>query len=496
LSGFWRNVATPFQRGWRWINEARTKRSYQNLWWGLPALIIALIGVGLGVLASVRASDHSKVYRQLAIQSYQEGDFKSARVFLERIYRDGDNGNEVTFFLASTLDGQGESQRANAMVDSLSPDSSVGYPDAHLLKAKILLAPTAFKSKSEAERAFHHLDAAQSKFRSSADWLSLKGKFYLMVNQPEQAVRYLREAAKRDPNLLYEVGMVYKKLGRGEEASDQLDLAHDHFKGQLASDTRNHSARMNLGSVLSEQGHFDQAFEVLTEGLSLDQDAGFGEAIARVCLTQYKLLLAADDTNPVLRLKLLRNALKYDRNSAEAVRLLAFFGEEAGSTPETQKVANDFLESMVATGTESPIAHLALGSKAWKAGNQADATFHLQRAYKSEPGMVVLANNLAWVLAHQSEPDLEQALGIMNTLLVDHPNIPHFRDTRGQILTKMGRWSEALDDLEYALRNLPKVPEIHSALATVYLNISPARPKLAQKHQMLEKAIRAASSTY
>ena len=492
LPGFWKSLVFPFRRGWKWLSEARTKRSYQNLWWGLPAVLLAVIAVTLGVVASVKASGNSAEYRRLAMKSYREGDFESARVYLERVYRDGDTGNDVTFFLASTLDGQGETQRANAMIESLSPEDSVGYPEAHLLKAKVLLAPEVFQTKPQALRAFHHLDAAKSKFQNDAEWLSMSGKFHLMIGEPEEAVRYLREAARLDPNLLFQVGMVYQKLGRKEDAREQLELARKHYASVLSSDSRNHAVRLNLGSILAEQGNFGAASTILTEGLSLDKEAGFDKALARVCMAQYRLLLSSPDTQPGLRLKLLRTAIRYDRENSEAVRLLAFFGEEAESTPETRQKASEYLEALVSTGQESPIAHLALGSKAWQAGDKQQAAFHLQRAYKVDPSMAVLANNLAWVLAHQDQPDLDQALAIMNTVLEDHPNIPDSRDTRGQILTKMGKWDEALDDLEFALRTLPKVPQIHAALYTVYMSMSPPQSKLAENHQRLEKALRAA----
>jgi tetratricopeptide (TPR) repeat protein len=494
LAVFWQSVKAPFQRGWSSLNQARKKRSYQNLWWGLPALALAICAISLGVAANLRASRYAGIYRRLAIKHYTEGDFESARVFLERVYRDGDTGDDVTFFLASTLDGQGETQRANAMVDSLSPDDSVGYPEAHLMKARVLLAARTFSGKSAAQRAFHHLDAAASKFKDDPEWLSLKADFYLMVGQPEEALSYLDRAARLDPNRLFKFGMVYQELGRTQEAQEQLKLAEKHLAKLLGADSRDHGARLNLAAVLTEKGEFARATEILTEGLSLDKTVGFDTALAKVCLAQYKQLLSSPNTRPELRLSLLRNALKYDRNSNEAVRLLAFFGEEGGSTPETLKNATDFLEAMVAQGQESAIAHLALGSKAWQSGDQSKSAFHLKRAYKIDSGMAVLANNLAWVLAHQKQPDLQQALAVIDTVLIDYPNVPHFRDTRGQILTKMGRWSEALDDLEYALRTLPKEPTIHASLASVYMNISPPQPEMARKHQRLEKAILAASA--
>lgn len=499
LTGVFRSVAQPFNRAWTWFGQARKKRSYKNLWWGLPAVVLGGLAVLFGLLASFGADRHDRTYRGLAMEAYETADFKSARVYLERVYRNGGTGKKMRYALASVLSGQGEHQRANAIIESLAPDDAFGYPEAHMLKAKALVTRGTFATGREAAVAKHHLQSCRARFDKGSEWHTLMGRYYLIVEQPEDALRHIKAAADIDPALLYDLGMLYKKFDRVAAAGPTLDLARAHFERVIAEgnaenrqqDLSHKKALLNLGAILSEQGDFQGAQKTLKQGLDLDKNKErFGPALASVCLAEYQVLLTRENTEPRKRLDLLKDALTFDRTSLAAVRLLAFFGEEApDASPEVKQNARDFLQFLVATGDRSAIAHFALGSKAWADGDTAQAIFNLRRAYEQDKSMAVLANNLAWALSNQETPELDQALYIMNTLLEDYPNIPQFRDTRGQIFTKQQKWAEALADLEFALRSMQKNALVHASLARVYRNISPRQDELADKHERLSKAL-------
>ena len=77
-------------------------------------------------------------------------------------------------------------------------------------------------------------------------------------------------------------------------------------------------------------------------------------------------------------------------------------------------------------------------------------------------------NNLAWVLLQNPNPPLEKALAASNKALAVSPKDFRFRQTRGEIFLKLGRWKEAVDDLEYALNGAPDATTIHQSLAQAY----------------------------
>ena len=141
------------------------------------------------------------------------------------------------------------------------------------------------------------------------------------------------------------------------------------------------------------------------------------------------------------------------------------------------------LEALLAGGYATPFVHFVLGCRAWQAGETDSALFHLERAYELDEQLGLVANNLAWVLAHQQPPDLERALTIIDSVLERWPDVAQYRDTRGQILVKLERWEDALDDLERALPQMTRNRQLHEALAQVYGKLGQA--SLAQKHEQL-----------
>jgi predicted Zn-dependent protease len=90
------------------------------------------------------------------------------------------------------------------------------------------------------------------------------------------------------------------------------------------------------------------------------------------------------------------------------------------------------------------------------------------------------------LLTMDTPPDLERALAIIQSVLTNAPGNPEFRDTRGKILLKLGRYQDAITDLEYALPSLGAAINTHRALAQAYepLGLS----QLVQEHLRLAGA--------
>jgi tetratricopeptide (TPR) repeat protein len=101
---------------------------------------------------------------------------------------------------------------------------------------------------------------------------------------------------------------------------------------------------------------------------------------------------------------------------------------------------------------------------------------HLQGRYADEaalyrgvlarrPGDVVAQNNLAWVLS-EGLRDPSEGLTVVERLLRDHPELSHALVTRGVILIRLGRFPEAVSDLEQAAQRSP------TALGQYYLALA------------------------
>src|SRR5262249_43935463 len=111
---------------------------------------------------------------------------------------------------------------------------------------------------------------------------------------------------------------------------------------------------------------------------------------------------------------------------------------------ETTDAVCAFFQANIVEGRAVGLSHLLLGSFAHEQRDAAQAQFHLERAFEILPNADLVANNLAWLLAHAEPPELERALGLIDAVVQRNPGNPRFRDTRGQILLKLNRVREAL----------------------------------------------------
>src|SRR5262249_53189687 len=131
--------------------------------------------------------------------------------------------------------------------------------------------------------------------------------------------------------------------------------------------------------------------------------------------------------------------------------------------------------------------HFALGVDAWQNGRAHEAQLHWERAFQLAPDIPVLANNLAWLLYQTDANQLSKALDLVNLAIAKAPQETNFRDTRGHILVKMGRFKDALPDLEAALPRSPNSANLHRTLAEVYAQLE--LPAMAAEHERLAREL-------
>ncbi|HJQ81926.1 MAG TPA: tetratricopeptide repeat protein [Lacipirellulaceae bacterium] len=83
-------------------------------------------------------------------------------------------------------------------------------------------------------------------------------------------------------------------------------------------------------------------------------------------------------------------------------------------------------------------------------------------------------------MLQEPDGDIDDALEAVNEALEIRPDEFRFRETRGQVLVRLGRWQEAVQDLEYAANGMPESRDIHRSLAKAYDALG--EKQLAQVH--------------
>ncbi|WP_161604694.1 tetratricopeptide repeat protein [Roseiconus nitratireducens] len=174
-------------------------------------------------------------------------------------------------------------------------------------------------------------------------------------------------------------------------------------------------------------------------------------------------------------LKMLQAALRYAPNNPRVVTLVADHvlrsTDDSGDSESAgeRRAELESVRQALVSGSSPGIAHFIKGTSALMAEDAQQASFHLGLAAEMMPRSGAILNNLAVALAMKEEPDYPRALKVANSAIefVEQPT-PHFYETRGQILFRMGRFRQAIPDLERALAEPSLSKKAHQMLADCY----------------------------
>jgi tetratricopeptide (TPR) repeat protein len=204
-----------------------------------------------------------------------------------------------------------------------------------------------------------------------------------------------------------------------------------------------------------------------------------------------KVLEAPKGERTAARLDLLLRGLAVDpRNAAILARLLA--AARRDNTVGDEALA-ELRKLVVIEGQKAP-AYVVLGSAEYIRGNVDAALKYLEQAYRLDSEADVTLNNLAWVLATAPKPDLDRALKLAQAAVDLTGGAMRTRETRLRILVRLGRWDEALADVEACESLFHGRADFHRLAADVYEHLKLNAPAEEHRRQAEElEALQAVS---
>jgi tetratricopeptide (TPR) repeat protein len=461
------------RRIWGWWLSRRGRYLLQ----GLPAVLAAATAIVFLVLKESRGEQINQ-YRAVAATAFQAGDYPLARIACERLVLLDDGQPEFRYLLAVTEMAQGNLARGAPLMDGLAPMDRAGYAPAHMWLARALLAGAANPESLRAAEV--HLRRGLEEWPNDLEIQGLMGRLYLATGRPEPAEAHLLRAATAYPEIELDLARLYTGQKKRELARVHGQRAQRLFRERAMARIDDHEARLNWAEADIVLGDFPAAVTVLQEGLNLASNPRFQAALGRAYLLWSDEVGRTPKGDPGERLALLEKAMPYEGASPAVLDRLVAIAKING--PEADK-SRATLRGLLAEGKSPALVHLALGLDAQERGKVDEARRHYEQAHQLAADMPLIMNNLAWTLARATPPDLPRALELVEAALARVPNQPRFRDTRGQILMKMGRWKEALADLEAALPVLTNSADLHRALAETYEHLGMA--EMAAEHKRL-----------
>ena len=153
-----------------------------------------------------------------------------------------------------------------------------------------------------------------------------------------------------------------------------------------------------------------------------------------------------------------------DRRWAARVALEAF--DKSGADPSIADAVLTVMDTATRRGTNDYDLLLLSGMARHLAGRFADEVAQFRSALELKPGDAMASNNLAWALS-ESLDRAPEAIAVLDESIRRNGRLPWILDTRGVILTRLGRFDEAIVDLKASAADRPS-PTILYHLARAY----------------------------
>ncbi|MEE3368564.1 MAG: tetratricopeptide repeat protein [Planctomycetota bacterium] len=473
-----RVVLFPF----RLVAAMRGHREWRHLLFGMPA-VVGLVTMGVVALRiDLQASVLLEAYDREALSAFQKEDWEKAKLMYDRLLLLANSDRpRANYNLGIVLERQGEMERAFAIMRQIAPADTGGFAQAHRwLAEKALQVPDTLRSEEARNVLKAHYEHARLRLPRDPTIYYGLAQCYIAAGVVSKASENLLTASRLSPEYYFSLGLWQHRINQRKRARVSFEQAAAYYASVVARDPENATARFRWASCQTNLGNPRESLRILAEGAQLDKSTNYAPAMAYSCVYIFDFIQGAKAVDHQVRLSWLRQALRHVPNFPPALTRLSAY-----AVGQADEEVAEMLEVLLTTGANVAFVHFVAGIRNWKTGDQDKSLFYFSRAYKLDPKMAGIGNNLAWVLSQKEHPDLERALKIIESVLRVEDKNPQYRDTRGQIFVKLSRWEEALDDLEFALQApaMSANKGLHQALADTYEALG--QESLASKHRQI-----------
>jgi len=296
----------------------------------------------------------------------------------------------------------------------------------------------------------------------------------LQAGRYQDALPVLVSLIPTAPGIGLRAAIIAKNQGLHDKANTYAQQSQARFSELVQLDPGSAELAVSLARCQVFLGQFTEAIASIDQAIKNATDDKMVALLFGIRVEAIVAWADAIQTKPVtsladrLRLlQLLDESLRHAPGNSQLLQLVIRH-VLAVTDKDDQQVA-DVRQALV-NGVSPELAHFIHGTAATIQGRFEQARIHLEIAAQAFPDSDVILNNLAHVMAQgDNDDDLATALKLADTSIrrVGQPTAYH-RDTRGRILHKLGRWQDAVSDLQHAVREPELALGAHQLLADCY----------------------------
>ena len=472
-------LLSPFEL-WAAIFKKK-KRSRLLLFVMVPCCCLLLGWVGYS-WPGLQSRQTISLLRSQATAAIEQNKFEEAVGCFEQLELvEATLSHEEKFRWAKALSHTNQSEQASDLLNELAPGQgqSTGYAPAHQLAAVSLVRTYKQPYPAKIKQLLNwHLNAGGES--ESPDVSFARAQYYISIAQPQPAIDAMKIAAQAKPELNLNLALLYKQVDKTKNEQAALSIAQTTFESRLQANPKDHQARIGLAQTYLRQRNPKLAQQRLQAGVELAPEV-FRRQLSDFFMQKFHNL--PDTASVELKVNTLINAWQNNwQNITTCQDMVRLYRQQTGADQEF------VLMAIEQSANEQPLAALpqfALGIIYRIENRLPESKASIESAHQlldpDQPGFTVVANNLAWLLAHDQQPDLEQAFKLAEIAVRHSPDEGGLRDTLATVLMKQGRHQQALAEFQKALLTIQNKSPIHLKMATIYDEIG--QPQLAILHR-------------
>lgn len=422
--------------------------------------------------------------QELAYMYFEQGKFDIAADHFEKLVEHEPRNVEWLYGYAESLVKAG--RPAEAVKALTKTEEQVGiHPELTIEKFKL------YVQIKQADKGIQEILEARKLFPNDAQLIATLVDYYFQNGEEAKAIQMLEDLVKVSP----ENGRAHLVLSDVYRQKGQQAKAYEELKKAFASEDVDLDTKMKILINIHETSRKidPEAVELMEMVVSQYPNDAKSHSIRG----DYMLNLQNDEE----ALKSYRKALEFDKKEFpiwNQVLIMEYQAEKfeelyidsklcleyfptvstiylLNGVAAVQLKKNDEAIEVLQTGIELAGNDLAiqsemygqLGEAYFNKGNVTKGVENYEIAVKKDPQSLLIKNNFAYRLA-LSKHDTEKAMKLIDEVLKNSDNTPHFIDTKGFVLFQQGKYSEALSLFENAYGIQPSDKLIVEHLGDAY----------------------------
>ncbi len=461
-------------------------RPYKEMLWGIPVLALLSPIVGAAVWgATIGKGSIAGQYRAGIEEAKEADDYPTIALYERKLAQLGVDTTTRDYQTALELANSGEIGPAYERMRKLASENQPGYLPAHYWIFLQLVGSTVDVPDDERlALAAAHLEHMKTLGMRREGLDPLRAILMVQRGELEEAIDVLAPLVQSNPWAAQQRFQLNLQLGREDEAKEDARMVRIHYserqrRGHEPLTSQEFQAWAQAERLLGNTAAWAR---VVRDWLQTAPENSYArQSVAMLNQREFIDLLRSNYADPeALARRLVTMVQLVDDPLLLEPQIAALYSARGQSAP-----IRAMIDDLITSPDTPPALKATLGALAAQEGNLKLARTLLGQVVESDESNAIAWNNYAWALAQPPEPRYEEALAAVNEALEREPNEVRFRETRGQVLVELGRWDEAVVDLELALNGILDAGPVHTALATAYEHLGMA--ELAAVHRRAGK---------